>query len=165
MSPTLLYLRSTSGSRSGVRIILPRMNFTVSRDDFLLPRFGRCQFPTRVCFAMTINKAQGQSIRGTLRIDLLVQCFSHGQLYVALSRTNPRNVFIYTVDGSRRTVNVVFTEVFDTYNDCTSNLLPVTTRDQVNQQATQNRMPYSYKLNLEIPSPIPCLKQSYDDVM
>ena len=166
MTPTLLYLRSTSGSRTGVRLILPRMNCTVSKDDFPILGFRTCQFPIRVCFAMTVKKAEVQSIRGTLGIDLLGQCFSHGQLYVALSRTtNPRNVFICTADGSRRTKNVVFTEVFDTYDDCTRNLLSVTPRDPVNQLATQNRMSISYLLNPETPSSIPCLKESEDDVI
>jgi hypothetical protein len=36
-------------------------------------------------FAMTINKAQGQTIP-TVRIFLPEHVFSHGQLYVALSR-------------------------------------------------------------------------------
>ena len=34
---------------------------------------------------MTINKAQGQTLR-TVGVDLRSPVFSHGQLYVALSR-------------------------------------------------------------------------------
>ena len=45
----------------------------------------RRQFPIRLSFAVTINKAQGQTI-STVGIYLLDHVFSHGQLYVALSR-------------------------------------------------------------------------------
>ncbi len=46
---------------------------------------------------MIINKAQDQSISGSLGLDLASSCFSLVELYVTLSRTtNPRNVFIRT---------------------------------------------------------------------
>ena len=45
----------------------------------------RRQFPIRLSFALTINKAQGQTIPN-VGIYLLDHVFSHGQLYVALSR-------------------------------------------------------------------------------
>lgn len=45
----------------------------------------RKQFPIRLCFAMTINKAQGQSLN-VVGVDLRILVFTHGQLYVALSR-------------------------------------------------------------------------------
>ena len=113
VTPNVLLLTSVSGSKTGERLILPRMNYTISKDDFPIPGFRRCQFSVRICFAMRVNKAQGQSIPETLGIDLHGQCFSHVQLYVALSRTkNPRNVFILTTDGSNRTKNVVFSELF-----------------------------------------------------
>ena len=113
LTPNVIFLTSVSGSKTGERPILPRMNCTVSKDDFPIPGFRRSQFPVRICFAMTINKAQGQSIPRTLGIDLHGPCFSRGQLYVALSRTtDPRNVFILTTDGSNRTKNVVFSELF-----------------------------------------------------
>ncbi|UYV76858.1 K02A2.6-like [Cordylochernes scorpioides] len=41
--------------------------------------FKRLQFPIRVSFAMSINKAQGQSLK-IAGIDLEQPCFSHGQL-------------------------------------------------------------------------------------
>ena len=103
MTANLPFLTSVSISKTESRLMLPRMNCTVSKDDFPILDFRRCQFPIRVCFAMTINKAQGQSIPGALGIDLHGQCFSHGKLYVALSRTtSPRNVFICTANGTKK---------------------------------------------------------------
>ena len=45
----------------------------------------RLQFPIHLAFAMTINKAQGQSVKH-VGINLRTPCFTHSQLYVALSR-------------------------------------------------------------------------------
>ena len=68
--------------------------------------FRRVQFPVRPALAMTINKAQGQSLR-TVGVDLETPCFSHGQLYVACSRVgSPANLYIYAPEGS--TANVVY---------------------------------------------------------
>ena len=41
-------------------------------------------------FAMTINKAQGQTLQ-RVGIYLDTPCFSHGQLYVAASRVGKRD--------------------------------------------------------------------------
>ena len=50
----------------------------ILRAAFLLRTscFGR-QFPIRVCFGMTLNKSQGQSL-DLVEVDLRTSCFSHG---------------------------------------------------------------------------------------
>ena len=56
--------------------------------------FERRQFPLIPAFAMTINKAQGQTL-SVVGLNLETPCFAHGQLFVALSRVgDPRNVFV-----------------------------------------------------------------------
>lgn len=52
--------------------------------DLPIP-FKRLQFPIKTSFALTINKSQGQTF-SLVGIDLRKECFSHGQLYVGLSR-------------------------------------------------------------------------------
>lgn len=90
--------------------------------DFLLPRlpiipsdvpfeFKRIQFPIRPAFAMTINKAQGQSLE-VCGVDLKTPCFSHGQLYVACSRVGkPSSLYIHAPEG--KTKNVVYPKALE----------------------------------------------------
>ncbi|GMF16157.1 unnamed protein product [Phytophthora fragariaefolia] len=49
-------------------------------------------FPVVPALAMTINKAQGQTVQN-LGLYLTTPCFSHGQLYVALSRITSGSKF------------------------------------------------------------------------
>ena len=54
----------------------------------------RKQFPIKPAFAMTANKAQGQTL-SRVGIYLGTDFFSHGQLYVAMSRCgNPSSIKI-----------------------------------------------------------------------
>ena len=71
---------------------------------------SRTQFPIKLAYAITINKAQGQSLE---RVGLYLdnQVFSHGQLYVALSRaTSPENVAILIPNGGDIATNIVYKE-------------------------------------------------------
>lgn len=90
----------------GETVFLPRIPLIPSDYHF---QFKRLLFPVKVCFAMTINKAQGQSLK-VAGVDLRNDCFSHGQLYVACSRVcSPDSMVILSPEG--RTKNIVYKEV------------------------------------------------------
>ncbi|XP_076942447.1 uncharacterized protein LOC143612312 [Bidens hawaiensis] len=55
-------------------------------------RFIEVKFPVAVCFAMTINKSQGQSL-ARVGIYLRAPVLTHGQLYASLSREKSRDDF------------------------------------------------------------------------
>ena len=55
----------------------------------------RLQFPIKIDFALTMNRAQGQSAE-KCRILLPKHVWAHGQIYVAFSRCgNPNNVHVW----------------------------------------------------------------------
>ena len=94
--------------------MIPRINFHPT-DRSLPIEMERKQFPVRLCFAVTSNKSQGQTLKH-VGIYLQQDFFSHGQLYVALSRVqSPQNLKIYrpnaTDKNDYQTTNVVFKEV------------------------------------------------------
>ncbi|CDF40386.1 ATP dependant DNA helicase [Chondrus crispus] len=70
MTNNLLFLHVTTGSHQGNRLCLPRMPCGPGDDNFPIPGFTRTQFPIRTCFALTTNKAQGQSFGGRIGLDL-----------------------------------------------------------------------------------------------
>jgi ATP-dependent DNA helicase PIF1 len=68
--------------------------------------FKRLQFSVRLAFAMSINKAQGQSLK-VAGINLETSCFSHGRLYVACSRVRTgKNVYVFGPNAE--TKNIVY---------------------------------------------------------
>jgi ATP-dependent DNA helicase PIF1 len=74
------------------------------------------QYPIRVCYAMIINKSQGHTL-STAGIYLHKPVFTHGQLYVAISRVTSKDglkILIEDEDGNctNKTKNIVYREVF-----------------------------------------------------
>ncbi|PIA53073.1 hypothetical protein AQUCO_01000741v1 [Aquilegia coerulea] len=103
--------RILTGSHVNDRVFIPRI--TLEPSDSETPfKMSRRQFPVRLAFAMTINKSQGQSVK-FVGIDLQNPVFSHGQLYVAMSRcTSMRRITILLPsENEEKTSNVVYPEV------------------------------------------------------
>ncbi|KAD0111624.1 hypothetical protein E3N88_44772 [Mikania micrantha] len=105
------------GQHTGKRVFLPRIPLCPSEDDMFPFKLKRKQFPIQLSFSMTINKAQGQTIPH-VGVYLPNSVFSHGQLYVALSRGISREntkVLVHPAKDFGRegvyTSNVVFREV------------------------------------------------------
>ena len=89
----ILEVMVISGDHCGEKAFLPRITLIPSshQHSFTL---RQCQFPVHLCFTMTINKAEGQSLKH-VGIHLISSVFSHGQLYIALSRaTSSKDIHI-----------------------------------------------------------------------
>jgi len=108
-----------AGQHARKRVFIPRLPLSPS-DDISLPfKFKRKQFPVRLSFAMTINKSQEQTIPN-VGIYLPEPVFSHGQLYVGLSRGVSRSTTRilakpkdYLDPTGKSTKNIVYKDVLN----------------------------------------------------
>ncbi|KAK8933194.1 hypothetical protein KSP39_PZI015626 [Platanthera zijinensis] len=106
-----------TGEHKGHTVFLPRMPLKNPEDSKMPFELTRKQFPIRLSFALTINKSQGQTVH-KVGIYLTSHVFTHGQLYVALSRgmsSSATTLLIkrgsVTGHDGMHTKNVVFKEL------------------------------------------------------
>ena len=96
-----------TGPFEGEHVFIPRIPLIPTDLPF---SFKRLQFPVRLAFAITINKSQGQSLTVT-GLELTDECFSHGQLYVGMSRAKDPTKLYIVADKDGETDNVVYDQV------------------------------------------------------
>jgi hypothetical protein len=123
----LYHMHPGEGMSEGSRGIVTKISTRIlelrmfSGDIVLVPKIPvnstdgiqRLQFPVALAFAMTIEKAQGQTF-SAVGIDLRYPCFRHGQLYLALSRANRAagiKCIVGTANTKGETKNIVYREV------------------------------------------------------
>ena len=93
---------------NGEIVLIPRITLnTTEKNCYII--FSQHQFPVTPAFAMTINKSQGQTL-GTVGLYLAKNVFTHGQLYVALSRVK-KSELLTVVTLTEKNQNIVFNEV------------------------------------------------------
>jgi hypothetical protein len=113
MSERVLQVQLIGGDHDGEPAFIPRISLIPTSTPNFSFKIRRRQFPVRLAFAITINRAQGQSVK-VVGLDLRIPVFAHGQLYVALSRvTSRRNLKILLSHNNldSKTNNVVYQEV------------------------------------------------------
>ena len=100
----------TSGVDKENHILIPHI--TIAPSDTELPFTLKChQFPIPPCFAMSTNKAKGQTLQ-FVGIYLPDHVFTDGQMYVAFSRvTDPSALAVYIKNPDGFTRNIAFQEV------------------------------------------------------
>ncbi|KAJ4429629.1 hypothetical protein ANN_21830 [Periplaneta americana] len=76
LMPNVIEATVLTGKAKGKDVFIPRIPLIPTDLPFT---FKRLQFPVRLAFAMTINKAQGQSLKFA-GINLENSCFSHVQI-------------------------------------------------------------------------------------
>ena len=112
MSKQILQIQLIGGDHHGQLALISRIALIPpSSPDFTF-RFKRQQFPVRLAFAITINRAQGQSV-AHVGLDLHIPVFAHGQLCIAHSRVIAKqNIQVLLLPDNRtsKTTNIVYQE-------------------------------------------------------
>ncbi|XP_057322519.1 uncharacterized protein LOC130665907 [Microplitis mediator] len=101
-----------TGDKTGDTVFINRI--TLYCENVYPFSFKRRQFPIKVAFCMTINKAQGQTFE-KIGVDLTKDVFNHGQLYVAFSRVRAwaaLQVYLNETKLNKSVKNFVFKGIF-----------------------------------------------------
>ena len=101
-------------SSSDKTVLIPKIKF-IADSKFYAFEWSRRQFLILIAFSTTINNAQGQTLKN-VGVWLRSPVFTHGQLYVASSRTGDPDQLKFAVmqqpgEPLYAVVNVVYNEI------------------------------------------------------
>jgi hypothetical protein len=106
-----------------ITAVIPRFRFEINLPFGKSFTMTRTQFPLRLAYSISINKSQGQEFRNNILLDIRKSPFSHGHLYVAMSRIKHYNNIKFYVssenlldDSIPFTNNVVYSEIINSFN-------------------------------------------------
>jgi len=102
------------------RLSLPRIKFRFRVAYGQSYTMIRLQYPLKLAYAFTVHKVQGQTVQKLL-FDLRESVFSHGGLYVALSRVRKFSNIAFVINAENvnedenciMVKNIVFKEVLN----------------------------------------------------
>lgn len=114
LDPNIIEGNIISNIETNTRFFIPRIVLTTKHHKCPFV-FTRKQFPIRVCYGRTINKSHGQTL-DKIGLHLPQSFFTHGQLYVALSRVTSQSglkILVTNKDGSAtaKTKNIVYKKI------------------------------------------------------
>ncbi|RZC57373.1 hypothetical protein C5167_004674 [Papaver somniferum] len=130
-----------TGNSVGFHVCIPRMIFSPTGANLPFV-FRRRQFPVKVCFAMTINKIQVQTLQ-QVGIYLPKPLFTHGQLYMAVSITTSKEGLKILIKKSDKqplgfTQNIVYKEVFNNLHPGFIQVVDTPTRMPISETTKSN---------------------------
>ncbi|KAK3242118.1 hypothetical protein CYMTET_48165 [Cymbomonas tetramitiformis] len=131
------------GDHTNTVHIIPRITFIFSPQLSNL-EIHRRQFPLCLAYAMTVNRSQGQTLKRVL-LDTTRPAFSHGHLYVALSRVRDRHsiaLFNRNQIPSNFQLTVAYSELLKDDTNFSSTTSVLRFADLSANQTTRNHAPH-----------------------
>lgn len=115
MKPNSIQIQLLTGAKKGTLQTLFKIRLNTDPKTGAI--FSRTQFPIKLGFCITINKAQGLTMEHVGVLLNKEECFGHGQLYVALSRAKKPECIAVCLgpDHAKKRIakNVVYRSVLD----------------------------------------------------
>jgi len=111
----LLRVVILGGKWDGEERVIPRIPFEATAMGTI--SFIRLQFPVKLSYSVTSNRSQGQTYTGRVLVDCSADSFSHGQVYVAASRSKRCDLLAFISPSPQHVRSVVWRDLLHRANE------------------------------------------------